>query len=414
MVVNSLGDFTTPISIISYNSRSGSPMITTLAMVALAGWTADGVSMKFVPSGVTERVGSYRPIRAEMNKDADLVKRAPEGLSAPKYGELKLGNKSWAFILDEPEGHAAKLYVDTNGDGDLTNDPPTTWNPRKTGSLTMHEGKAEVDLVGGNRAALGMYRFDPTDPQRSSLKNTVLFYTDFGYEVTIALDGKDYSSFVSGKPDENSAFWIDRDGNGQQSFKRETVQVDQPFNFTGTTYVLKVSGNDLRLERASESLPVAPLPPDLRVGKKAVAFEQVATDGTKIVFPKTYAGKLVMLDFWATWCGPCIAELPNVKQAYADWHDKGFEVLGVSFDRQGMAEKLKDFTKENEMPWLQLYEGKLWQTELGELYDVSSIPFVLLVDGDSGQILATREQLRGEGLSKFIGDALNKKHAGGQ
>ena len=57
-----------------------------------------------------------------------------------------------------------------------------------------------------------------------------------------------------------------------------------------------------------------------------------------------------MLDFWATWCGPCIAELPNVKAAYEAWHDKGFEILGISFDAKDMAEKLTAFTKDKGMP----------------------------------------------------------------
>jgi hypothetical protein len=87
--------------------------------------------------------------------------------------------------------------------------------------------------------------------------------------------------------------------------------------------------------------------------------------------------------------------------------------LGISFDNQGMAEKLAEFTKEREMPWRQIYEGQGWNTSLGELYDVSAIPFVLLVDGDTGEILATAAQLRGPGLTDFIGKALDKKKGAG-
>jgi thiol-disulfide isomerase/thioredoxin len=134
-------------------------------------------------------------------------------------------------------------------------------------------------------------------------------------------------------------------------------------------------------------------------------------DGEKVTFPGSFAGKVVMLDFWATWCGPCIAEIPNMKVAYEEWHDKGFEILGISLDREGEEEKVKKFLEARELPWPQVYEGKAWDVEIARTYDVSGIPFVLLVDGDSGKILGTSRQLRGEGLSEFIGKQLEKKES---
>lgn len=379
--------------------------------IALLSFLGDGVSSEFIPGGITRRMGGYRPNRAQMDKEADIVKKAPEDLKAPKFGAFEIGGKSWAFILDEPEeeGAPAKLFVDTNADGDLTNDPETKWEARQNGGSTTYFGSATIDLGDGKVGELGLYRFDPNDKQRAALKNTMMFYTDYGYEYTLKLDGEEFKTSVAGSVTEEMPLWIDRDKNGQQSQNYEMVKIKAPFNFTGTTYVLSIEKGDLAIAKADKELPQAPMPPNLSIGKPALTFTAKTMDGAEVEFPKSFAGKIVMLDFWATWCGPCIGEIPNMKEAYTEWHDKGFEILGVSFDNEGMEEKLKDFLTTKELPWAQIYEGKGWNTSIGQQHDVSGIPFVLLVDGDSGEILGTARQLRGPGLSQYIGKALQKK-----
>ncbi len=370
---------------------------------------AQTLKESFMASGVTRKIGGYRPIRSVMDKESDIVKVAPENLEAPRYGLFEVGDQSWAYILDEPEEGDATLYVDTNGDGDLTNDGKAKWRSSQQGEYRQFSGSGEIKLGNGKIGAINFYRFDPADKRRESLKDTILFYTDYGYEYSFTLDEREFSTFVGGAPTQTTTFSVDRDGNGKLSRRFEQAAIGKPFNFTGTTYVFRLSDGAVLLEKAVEELEQMPLPPDLEIGRKALAFVATTMDDAEVRFPSTYAGKIVMLDFWATWCGPCIGEIPNMKKAYTNWHDDGFDILGVSFDRPDMTEKIEAFLEKNEQPWPQIYEGKMWDTTLGQMHDVSGIPFVLLVDGDSGEILATARQLRGPGLSDFIRRALEKK-----
>jgi thiol-disulfide isomerase/thioredoxin len=389
-------------------------MITTLVMLLAAGLGSEKAGMEFIASGTLDTAG-HRLLVAEPDQHAKSVKKTPEGLSAPMYWTASIGDQSWLVVLDEPEDKPARLFVDTNRDGDLTNDPEVSWiAKRDQGSTTYYQGHAQIDLDGGNRGSLRLFRNAPNGPSRPSDprwvhdKNRLVFSPDYGYEITIRLDGQEFTSIVCGEPNANLPLWIDRDGNQEKS-TYEFISIGQPFNFTGTTYMLALEGGEFTLDKAESPLPRKPWPPDLSLGKQALSFVAEATDGAKVEFPQTYAGKLVMLDFWAMWCGPCIKELPHMKMAYETWHDRGFEILGISFDDKGMADEVAGFTKEQGVPWPQIYEGKRWETMLGELYDVRAIPFMLLIDGDSGEIVGTTKELLGPGLSNFVGKALSKK-----
>ncbi len=141
-------------------------------------------------------------------------------------------------------------------------------------------------------------------------------------------------------------------------------------------------------------------------GQKAPAFQAKAIDGKTIRFPDDYKGKVVLLDFWATWCGPCRAEMPNVVSAYDQYHAQGFEILGISLDKENSSAKVSTFATEQKIAWPQIYDGKFWKAAVAQQYGIRSIPRPLLVDGDSGMILAEGPEARGQKLGPAIEKAL--------
>jgi peroxiredoxin len=114
-----------------------------------------------------------------------------------------------------------------------------------------------------------------------------------------------------------------------------------------------------------------------------------------------YEDKVVLVEFWATWCVPCVAELPNIIKAYNKHHADGFEVIGISLDQD--EQKLKSFLKAKEIPWPQYFDGKEWQNKLAAKYGIDSVPATFLLDRQ-GKIIG--QDLRGEALEEALTKAL--------
>ncbi|MBM4113346.1 MAG: TlpA family protein disulfide reductase [Phycisphaerae bacterium] len=414
------------------------PAVSIAAAVLLAPLSAAGadepIRLTFVPVGGFAKSGHYYMPQQAKFSDAkpDGITNAPKDLSSPRYGSLAIGEKGVFFILDEPEGGTAKLLVDTNRNGDLTDDPAAEWASRTTKQngvdSTMWNGSAQFEFASASSAAkpvlatILLYRFDPKDPARAAMKDSLFYYRDYAYEGEVPLGGKKVQALLlderasgSFKPkapigaDANTGvnLLLDTNGNGKFDRKGESFDVSRPFNVGGTTWEivdLAADGSSFRIVKSSKVVAATPTPPDLQAGAVFPAFKAKDTNGEAIDFPTDYRGKLVLIDFWATWCRPCMTEMPNVVRAYEKFHAQGFEVLGISLDNSNTLKRMPEVMKEAKMTWRQIADGKGWDAELAKKFGVDGIPATFLVDGSTGKIVAAN--LRGDALDKAVEKAL--------
>jgi peroxiredoxin/TolA-binding protein len=138
----------------------------------------------------------------------------------------------------------------------------------------------------------------------------------------------------------------------------------------------------------------------LKIGAPPIDFAVTSVDGKKLS-PEQYRGKVLLLDFWATWCAPCRQEMPNVIEVYDKYNEKGFEIVGISLDRSRA--DFDRYVEKNEMNWPQFFDGKFWQNEVATLYGVKSIPATYLID-KKGKI--RYKSLRGHQLEVAVKELL--------
>lgn len=174
------------------------------------------------------------------------------------------------------------------------------------------------------------------------------------------------------------------------------------------------AGKDTPVRRAElESLAESPNRFVQAAAREQIHFLDLAREPLDIAFTaadgravdlRKLRGKVILIDFWATWCVPCIEEIPNVQKAYERFHDQGFEVIGISLENAHLAPKdgvaqteekldaarrhMLAFTKEKGMPWPQYFDGKWWKNDIARRYAVTAIPAMFLLD-KSGRLVST-------------------------
>lgn len=389
---------------------------TALALLAAAGGPSAGKLTLDPTAAVTARLGYYpTQFKLSLHRPASVVK-VPSSQTTLRYAVIKLGNgpKSETVVaVDEPRQGDWKIYIDKNHNGDLTDDGDGSWNKKDEKSGRTLYGVMDVTLrasygtptheTGSSPYVIGLYRF-------SSLP-TLLGYRESGRTGSVKFGSKTHkvllvendTDAIFSKPAKTQAdakttrpVWLLVDAKDDGKFTGGMIDARGIFEFDGARYEpsISVDGSSVKVKKTNKPLveltpKPKPPPPLLASGVVAPDFTAEKWGGGDLKL-SDYKGKIVIVDFWATWCGPCQKSMPHIEKVYQAVKSQNVAVVGVCVWDEKKA--YEEWVPKNQDKYTFQFAfdpaGSGANSIASKLFNVSGIPTTYIIDKD-GKVAAS-------------------------
>jgi len=370
-------------------------LIVALSSVSLVAATG---SLEYVDS-ILDLTTGYYPQAAQLSSEAIVELTEPAYTGTPLYASLTLGGASHAVVIDKDGGNG-KLYVDADGSKNLS---AVDWIQQLYDGGYLANVSFNIGSDNGVRPYSLFLVWNPSTP------TAIIYFRDNYMSGQVELGGVTYKIAII---DENSdgffddlnhdQLLIDIDQDAKLMASQESHErywLDAPFNIHGTVYAatsISADGSQIVIDESDawvdEKVPLA-------VSFAAPDFSAKDAEGEDISL-SSLKGKIVLLDFWASWCAPCRDELPNVAQVAKDYADRGVVVIGIDLDRNEGA--FTGAVSYFGLTYKQVFDGS--EGKISSLYRVSGIPMSYLIDQEG---IIRGKSLRGDDLKQAIDKLLS-------
>lgn len=353
---------------------------------------------EYLVSGVADGIENGKKVYIELQDEAGvpLVKDTAVIENGKFKFEGNVESIELAFIKIENENGQLPFILE-EGDIKITYATDSLFKSKISG--TMNNDKLQEFNNESNRISKNLAKFQQQNSERIK---TAKATQD---TATVNMIMKEYSSYQTSLNDVSKNFVKDNPKAYlsvllvENFLMRQYLTIEETkeyFNKLDPSLIKTKSG--INIKKTLDSFDL------IQIGKKAPEFSAKNPDGKEISL-KESLGKVTIIDFWASWCGPCRAENPNVVALYNQYHEKGLNIIGVSLDKDKDAAKWKEAIEKDGLTWPQISNLKFWKEPIAELYNVKSIPATFILDAN-GIIIA--KDLRGDALKAKIEELLAK------